>query len=66
MLAADNVLPVLTTELQTAYGDELSAVLNDVSSKLTTAGLTEMNKRFDIDKEDAEAIAADWLADNGF
>lgn len=66
MLAADNVVPVLTTELQAAYGDDLSAVLNDVSSKLTTAGLTEMNKRFDIDTEDAEAIAADWLADNGF
>ncbi len=66
MLAADNVVPVLTTELQAAHGDELNAVLNDVSSKLTTAGLTEMNKRFDIDKEDAEAIAADWLADNGF
>jgi osmoprotectant transport system substrate-binding protein len=66
MLAADNVVPVLTTELQAAYGDAFSALLNDVSSKLTTAGLTEMNKRFDIDTEDAEAIAADWLADNGF
>ena len=66
MLAADNVVPVLTTELQAAYGDDLVAVLNDISSKLTTASLTEMNKRFDIDTEDAEAIAADWLADNGF
>jgi osmoprotectant transport system substrate-binding protein len=66
MLAADNVVPVLTTELQEAYGSELTDVLDDVSSKLTTADLTAMNKRFDIDNEDAEDIAADWLADNGY
>lgn len=66
MLAADNVLPVITTELETEYGDTLEDVLNDVSDKLTTADLTAMNKRFDIDNEDVDAIAADWLADNGF
>ena len=66
MLAADNVLPVLTTELEEAYGSSITDVLNDVSSKLTTADLTAMNKRFDIDNEDPDDIAADWLADNGF
>jgi len=66
MLAADNVLPVLSIELEEAFGSTITDVLNDVSSKLTTADLTAMNKRFDIDNEDADAIAADWLADNGF
>lgn len=66
MLAADNVLPVITTELDEAYGDTLADVLDDVSDKLTTADLTAMNKRFDIDNEDVDAIAADWLSDNGF
>ncbi len=66
MLAADNVVPVLATELIEAYGDEIEAVLNEVSSKLTTADLTAMNKQFDIDTEDADAIAAQWLAENGF
>lgn len=66
MLAADNVVPVITTELQTAYGSSIEDVLNDVSSKLTTADLTAMNKRFDIDNEDVDAIAADWLSENGF
>ncbi|HEX9645305.1 MAG TPA: ABC transporter substrate-binding protein [Acidimicrobiia bacterium] len=66
MLAADNVVPVLTADLEEAYGDTITDVLNDVSSKLTTAALTDMNKRFDIDTEDAEDIAADWLADNGY
>jgi osmoprotectant transport system substrate-binding protein len=66
MLAADNVVPVLTVELRDAYGNSITDVLNDVSSKLTTADLTAMNKRFDIDNEDADDIAADWLSDNGF
>ncbi|MEX0865436.1 MAG: ABC transporter substrate-binding protein [Acidimicrobiia bacterium] len=66
MLAADNVVPVLTVELRDAYGSALTDVLDDLSSKLTTADLTAMNKRFDIDTEDAEDIAADWLADNGY
>ena len=66
MLAADNVVPVLTDELIEAYGDEIRSILDDISSKLTTADLTAMNKRFDIDNHDADEIAADWLADNGY
>lgn len=66
LLAADNVVPVLTQELADAYGDDLRDLLNEVSSKLTTADLTAMNKRFEIDNEDADEIAADWLADNGY
>ncbi|MBA2337678.1 MAG: ABC transporter substrate-binding protein [Acidimicrobiia bacterium] len=66
MLAADNVVPVITTGLEEAYGDGLADVLNDISSRLTTDALTEMNRRYDIDTEDADVIAADWLADNDF
>jgi osmoprotectant transport system substrate-binding protein len=66
MLAADNVIPVLTDAVLEAYGDSITDVLDEISSKLTTADLTAMNKRFDIDTEDAEDIAADWLSDNGF
>jgi osmoprotectant transport system substrate-binding protein len=64
MLAADNILPVATQELSDAYGDDLADVVNDVSSQLTTEDLIELNKRYDIDKEDADDIAADWLADH--
>jgi osmoprotectant transport system substrate-binding protein len=64
MLAADNVVPIATQELSDAYGDDLANVVNDVSSQLTTDDLIELNKRFDIDKEDADDIAADWLSDH--
>ncbi|HEY8547213.1 MAG TPA: ABC transporter substrate-binding protein [Acidimicrobiales bacterium] len=64
MLAADNVVPVATQELVDAYGDDLAEVLNEVSAALTTEDLIELNRRYDIDKEDADDIAADWLREN--
>ena len=63
MLAADNVIPVLPTELNDAYPD-LAGVADDVSAGLDTENLTELNKRFDVDAEDADAIATSFLEDN--
>ena len=39
--------------------------MNEVSAAITTELLTEANARFDIDAEDADVIAEDFLADNG-
>jgi osmoprotectant transport system substrate-binding protein len=64
LINADNVVPVLTDELVETYGDDFTQLLNDVSAALTTEELTELNKRYDIDKEDAETIAEDWLTEN--
>ncbi len=66
MLAADNVFPILSQEVADAYGDDLITLLDDVSAALTTEDLIEMNKSYDVDREDAEDIANEWLADNGF
>jgi osmoprotectant transport system substrate-binding protein len=63
MLAADNILPVLTQELSEVEG--LSDLLDAVSATLTTDGLTELNRRFDEDREDASAIAESHLTDSG-
>jgi osmoprotectant transport system substrate-binding protein len=64
MLAADNVFPVASQELVDAYGEDLTGVLDQVSGELTTEDLIELNKRFDVDHDDADEIAADWLADH--
>ena len=66
MFAADNVFPIFSQEVADAYGDDLIALLDEVSGALTTDDLIDMNKRYDVDREDADAIAQDWLADNGF
>jgi osmoprotectant transport system substrate-binding protein len=65
LINADNVVPVVTDEVVNAYGDTLSALVNEVSTALSTDELAELNRRFDIDKEDADAIAADWLTSEG-
>jgi osmoprotectant transport system substrate-binding protein len=64
MLAADNVVPVVTNELVEAYGDDLATVVNEISATLTTEHLIELNKRADIDLDDPDVIATEWLEEN--
>lgn len=64
LFKADNVTPVASNALVDAYGDDFEALVDSISEKLTTDELTQLNKRFDIDKEDAAAIAKDWLTEN--
>ena len=66
MFAADNVFPVASQELVDAYGDDFKDLMDSISAALTTDDLIAMNKRYDVDHDDAEDIAADWLSDNGF
>jgi osmoprotectant transport system substrate-binding protein len=66
MFAADNVFPVASKALVDAYGDDFKDLMDSISSQLTTDDLIAMNKRYDIDHDDAEDIAADWLSDHGF
>ncbi|MEE8330781.1 MAG: ABC transporter substrate-binding protein [Acidimicrobiia bacterium] len=63
---AENIVPVIRQEILDAYGDDLSDLLNDVSAKITTAELTEMNRRFGADLIDADVVAKEWLDANGF
>ena len=65
MLAADNITPVLSDEVADAYGDDLTSLLNEISAAIDTDTLTELNKRFDIDKEDAADVAADFISEAG-
>jgi osmoprotectant transport system substrate-binding protein len=60
---ADNVVPVGRTKVLT---DDASKLLNDVSSKLKTDDLIQMNKKSDVDKQDPDQIGRDWLKSHGF
>jgi len=65
MLAADNIVPVVTAELVEAYGGGMAALVNGVSERITTEVLTELNRQFDVDKESAADIARAWLTSEG-
>ena len=40
------------------------AAVSKPASKLTTAGLTDLDKKIDTDKQDASAVAKAWLQSN--
>jgi osmoprotectant transport system substrate-binding protein len=66
LINADNVIPVLSQELIDAYGDDLVDLVNRISAALDTAGLTELNRLFGIELEDADVVARGWLEEKGF
>ncbi|HTO01034.1 MAG TPA: ABC transporter substrate-binding protein [Microthrixaceae bacterium] len=66
LINADNIVPVLSDALARAGGTTLKDRVNKISAALTTKDLTELNRLFVVDKEDADQIAEDWLSDNGF
>jgi osmoprotectant transport system substrate-binding protein len=60
---ADNIIPVVSKQLS---GDtKLVGLANKASAALTTDKLTALNKRYDVDKEDADVIAKDFLKNEG-
>ncbi len=65
LFKADNVTPIAAKAVVDAYGEDFESLVSSISEKLTTDELVALNKRFDIDKEDADAIAKSWLEDNG-
>ena len=62
---SDNVVPILRKDIADKGGSDLRTRVNDVSKKLTTAELTELNKQVGIDKKDPKDVARDWLRKQG-
>ena len=65
MLTADNVTPVLSQDLIDAYGQELQDLIDEISAAIDTDTLADLNKRFDIDREDADDVAAAFIEESG-
>ncbi len=63
---AENIVPVTTEEIMDAYGEDLRDLLDEVSAAITTAELSELNKRYGLDAEDPEDLAREWLVSKGF
>ena len=60
---ADNVVPILRTSVAT---DDVKTVLNNVSAKLTTADLVQMNAQVELLHQDADAVTKVWLQQHVF
>jgi osmoprotectant transport system substrate-binding protein len=59
---AQNIVPIGRKEAMT---DQVTSALNGLSGKITTEELTNLNKLVDVDKQDPEKVASDWLTQQG-
>jgi osmoprotectant transport system substrate-binding protein len=61
----ENVVPVVRQEVVDRFGARLVERLEAVSAQLTTAELSGLNRRVDIDGMAPGTVAADWLRAHG-
>lgn len=66
MQLPQNIVPVTTKEILDAYGDDLRSLVDAITAELTTEGLTELNRRVEVDQDDPAVVAGDWLREHGF
>jgi osmoprotectant transport system substrate-binding protein len=59
---AQNVVPIGRKDAMT---DQVTQALNALSAKITTEELTKLNKQIDVDKQDPEKVASEWLTQQG-
>lgn len=63
MILPQNVVPLLRSEV--ASNTAVTSTLDAVQSALTTEELTALNKKVDVDKDDADQVAGEWLKSKG-
>jgi osmoprotectant transport system substrate-binding protein len=59
---AQNIVPIGRKD---AMNDQVTQALNGLAPKITTEELTQLNKLVDVDKQDPEKVANDWLTQQG-
>jgi osmoprotectant transport system substrate-binding protein len=57
---AENIAPLIRTKV---LNEEIESLLNGLSAKLTTKKMSELNAKVDIDNEDPEEVAKDFLVE---
>ncbi len=62
MELAQNIVPVIR---EPALTDEIQSALNELSAGLTTENLISLNERVEVDREDPEVVAREYLQENG-
>jgi len=59
---AENVTPVVRSELIEDHGPELASTINSVTRKLSTTQLRSLNGLLNSDASNLHTVAAEWLA----
>ncbi len=61
LFPAQNIAPIIDTEVLEAYGDGLATAINELSSIITTEDLLDWNTSTDIDLMESDDVATAWL-----
>ena len=61
LFGSQNIVPLVSADAE----DEVATALDGLSAKLTTEKLQEMLQRTDVDKEDPDEVAQDFLEEEG-
>ncbi|MGI8875448.1 MAG: ABC transporter substrate-binding protein, partial [Egibacteraceae bacterium] len=59
---AQNIIPIIREDVLTS---DIEEALNELSALLTTEDLVALNARVDVDAEDPEIVAVEYLEENG-
>ena len=65
LFPAQNIAPIVSQEVLEAYGDQLADDLNALSAAITTEDLLAWNIATDIDLEESDGVATEWLTEKG-
>ena len=63
MILPQNVVPLMRSDV--ASNPQVAAALDPVQAALTTEELTALNKKVDVDRDDPNQVAGDWLKSKG-
>lgn len=62
---AQNIAPIISSNVLAEYGDQLSDDLNELSAAISTDDLLAWNTETDIAKRESDDVATEWLEAEG-
>lgn len=65
LFPADHAVPVVRNDYLSKAGDEFKNTVNKVSAAITTEEITGLNAKVDIDTQDPDQVATEWLKEKG-
>jgi osmoprotectant transport system substrate-binding protein len=64
LFPAQNIAPIIRTEVLDAYGEQLRADLDELSALITTDDLVDWNRATDVERRESDDVAREWLEEN--
>jgi osmoprotectant transport system substrate-binding protein len=65
LFPAQNIAPIIATEVLDAYGDQLATDLNELSAIISSDDLLAWNTEIDIEFRESDEVATEWLEAKG-